>query len=112
MPTEKELLVQRGPHDLGGLDAGPVERQDRDLLPWEKRCNAVSNVLATRGLVSTEEKRRAVENLGGEAYGKLGYYERWVVAIANLLIEKNLLSSEEIGKKLAEIEAREAEGEG
>jgi hypothetical protein len=112
MATEKELLVQRGPHDLGGLDGGPVDRQEHPLLPWEKRCNALSNVLASRGVVSTEEKRRAVENLGGQAYDKLGYYERWVVAIAQVLIEKSVLTQDEIGQRLAEIEAREGGAEG
>jgi hypothetical protein len=109
MSREKELLVQRGPHDVGGLEAEPMEPRDHELLPWEKRCNALSSVLSARGLVSVEEKRRAVESLGGEAYEKLEYYERWIVAIAQVLMEKNLLTPDEIGKELAEIQARGSE---
>jgi hypothetical protein len=109
MSNEKELLVTRGPHDLGGREAGSVDRRDHELLPWEKRCNALCNVLAASKLVSTEEKRRAVEDLGAEAYDKLGYYERWIVAVARVLMEKNVLTADEIGKKLQEIGARDAE---
>jgi hypothetical protein len=109
MSNEKEILVTRGPHDLGGREAGPVDRRDHELLPWEKRCNALCNVLAASKLVSTEEKRRAVEDLGAEAYDELGYYERWIVAVARVLMEKNVLTADEIGRKLQEIEARAAE---
>src|SRR5882724_6818817 len=103
MTVDKETLVTRGPHDVGGRDAGPVDRREHPLLPWEKRCQALCDVLAARQIVLVEEKRKGVEELGEELYGKLCYYERWIVAMARILLAKGILTPDEIGKKLAEL---------
>ena len=41
--------------------------------------------------------------------GKLTYYERWVVAFANILFQKGILTPEELAKKMDEVERRQAE---
>ena len=38
--------------------------------------------------------------------GKLSYYERWIVAFANILFRKGLLTPTELALKMAEVEAR------
>jgi hypothetical protein len=38
--------------------------------------------------------------------GKLSYYERWIVAFANILFEKGLLTPEELARKVEEMKAR------
>ena len=53
-----EQLLKRLPNDIGGLDAGPVERVDHELEPWEKRCHALADVLDFHKIINTEEKRR------------------------------------------------------
>ncbi|WIX83502.1 nitrile hydratase subunit beta [Amycolatopsis carbonis] len=104
--TEKSELVARPPHDLGGLREGPLVRSEHDMTPFEKSCHALLNVLNVHKLVNTEEKRRGVEDLGSEMIGKLTYYERWAVSASKVLIEKKIITSEELGKKMAEIKAR------
>ena len=84
--TATENLVKRLPNDIGGLSAEPIERIEHELEPWEKRCG--------------------VEALGSEMVGKLSYYERWIVAFANILFRKQLLSPEELARKMGEVEAR------
>jgi hypothetical protein len=96
----------RAPHDLGGLDAGAIVRDEHDHAPWEKRVDAIVVLLAGRGLIRVDELRRAIESLGAEAYDKLSYYERWISAVTTLLTEKGVLTVDEIGRKLAEVEAR------
>ena len=93
---------------MGGLDAGPVERSEHDYAPWEKRVDAILRLLSSprRGVLQIDELRRAIEDLGPGAYDELSYYERWIAAIANLLIEKGVLSIDELGRKMAEVEAR------
>jgi hypothetical protein len=49
---------------------------DHELLPWEKRCYALLDILDIHKIVNTEEKRRGVVDLGSEMIGKLTYYER------------------------------------
>ena len=104
--TQTEHLLKRLPTELGGLDAGPIERVEHDYLPWEKRCHALANVLDIHKIISTEEKRRGVESLGAEIVGQLTYYERWIVAFANILFQKRILSPEELARKMDQVETR------
>jgi secreted trypsin-like serine protease len=50
--------------------------------------------------------RRCIEDLGPGVYTELGYYERWCAAITNLLLQKNVISVEDLGRKMAEVEQR------
>jgi hypothetical protein len=70
----KAQLLTRLPTEFGGLDAGPIERVEHELEPWEKRCHALADVLDFRKIINTEEKRRGVEALGAELVDKLSYY--------------------------------------
>ena len=104
-----EHLINHLPTDLGGLDAGPIRRVEHDLLPWEKRCHALADVLDYHKIINTEEKRCGVEALGAEVIGDLTYYERWIVAFANILFRKQVMSPEELALKMDEVSARFAE---
>ena len=98
----------RSHHDMGGLPAGPVQPTDHQLLLWEKRVHAMLVLLAdpSRDLVNVHELRRGIEALGSREYDQLKYYERWITSITNNLLQKGVLTPEELGQKLAEIEAR------
>jgi len=49
--------------------------------------------------------------LGAEIIGKLSYYERWIVAFANILFQKGILVPDELAKKMDEVEARHKGGQ-
>jgi hypothetical protein len=104
--TQSEDLLKRLPTEMGGLDGGPIQRVEHEYAPWEKRCHALANVLDTHKIISTEEKRRGVEDLGGEIDEALTYYQRWIVAFANILFQKQILTPEELARKMNEVEAR------
>lgn len=93
----------RGSHDLGGLPAGPVDTAPHDPTFWEKQIDAMNAVLAQKGLRRTDENRRYIEMLGEDAYNTLSYYERWTTALARQLIDKGVLTQDEIDAKVAEI---------
>jgi hypothetical protein len=105
--TQTDNLTKRLPNDIGGLQAESVERVEHELEPWEKRCHALADVLDFHKIINTEEKRCGVEALGSDMIGKLTYYERWIVAFANILFRKQILTPQELAEKMAEIEARE-----
>lgn len=105
-----EDLVKRLPNDIGGLPGEPIERVDHELAPWEKRCHALADVLDFHKIINTEEKRRGVEALGSELMGKLTYYERWIVAFANILFEKGILMPQDLALKMQEVDARYDQG--
>lgn len=104
--TDTANLVKRLPNDIGGLPAEPVRQVDHELEPWEKRCHALADVLDFHKIVNTEEKRCGVEALGADMVGKLSYYERWIVAFANILFRKEILTPAELARKMADVEAR------
>ena len=106
MSSPKEALLTRLPNDIGGEPAGAFQRVEHPLLPWEKRCHALADVLDYHKLISTEEKRRGVESLGSELVNSLSYYERWVMAFANICFQKGLLIPEDLAQKAIEVRAR------
>ena len=104
--SETAHLVKQLPTEFGGVPAGPIERLEHELAPWEKRCHALADVLDFHKIINTEEKRRGVEALGTEMVGKLTYYERWIVAFANILFQKSILTPDELAQKMEEVSAR------
>ncbi|TPG52636.1 SH3-like domain-containing protein [Sphingomonas glacialis] len=99
-------FVTRLPNDIGGLDAGPFQRVEHPLEPWEKRCHALADVLDLRKVINTEEKRKGVEALGEGLIAKLPYYERWIVTFANIAFTKHFFTPTELADKMTEVEAR------
>ena len=96
----------RGPHDLGGQDGGPVDRSEHNLSFWEWRVDAMVRLLFQAGvLVDFAELRRAIEDLGPGAYSELSYYERWAAAVATLVVEKGVISQEELDARIAALKA-------
>jgi hypothetical protein len=93
-----------GVHDIGGSPGGPIDRGQHEVEDWERLADAINGALGARGLQSTDELRRAIESL--ENYRDLSYYERWVAATEKLLVEKGVLSSDEIDERAAEIRRR------
>lgn len=92
-------------HDMGGLEAGPIDRDEHAKAPWEKRVDALVVLLGQRRIVSVDELRRGIEELGADAYDRYGYYERWMASITNLLLEKKIIEVGELGARMADIEA-------
>jgi hypothetical protein len=94
-------------HDRGGWpDAGPINKAEHDYSLWEKRTDALLMLLSspTQRVLRVDELRRAIEALPPEAYETLSYYERWISAIEALLIEKKILTREEIDQRAEEIQ--------
>ena len=100
-------LAMRGYHDMGGLPAGPVERSEHDYALWEKRVDAMMVLLSAKGFFSTDELRRGIETLGADAYERMTYYERWIASLTNAMIQRGIVSIDELGRKMAEVQARE-----
>ncbi len=95
-----------GAHDRGGWPTeAAIEQEEHTLADWERRVDALHNVLSEKGLRRTDEMRRAIESLPPAEYERRSYYERWTAALELLLLEKGILTA-------AEIDARMNAGEG
>ena len=99
-----------GAHDVGGAPAPAVVRDEHQHALWERRVDAMMMLLThpSRQLLILDELRRNVEALGPGAYATMGYYERWIAAITATMIDRGVVSSDELGRKMAEVEARTA----
>ncbi len=93
-----------GVHDMGGSPGGPIDRGQHEVEDWERLADAINAALGGKGLQTTDQHRRALESL--EEYRDLSYYERWVAATEKLLVEKSILTGDEIDERAAEIERR------
>jgi hypothetical protein len=111
-PKRKTMLRKgaggRATHDVGGLEFGSIDREEHDLALWEKRTDAM-----LRLLVGTEKRaftvdgmRRVIEDYGQQQYDRTTYYEKWIRAVRNLIVEQGIVNREEIEARMAEVRAR------
>ena len=101
-------MSERRTHDIGGLSAGAIELADHPTERWQVEINATFGALmsSARRLLRLDEIRRAVEDLGPEQYEALGYFERQTQATANLLVEKSVMTSQDIERRIGELRGR------
>ena len=100
------MKASLGVHDLGGQLNEPFNPDEHDYEPWEKRVHALRELLATKSLLRVDELRRMVESLGEHEYKSLTYYEAWIFAISQIMLEKGVVTDDELGRKIAEVNAR------
>ena len=93
-------------HDMGGQPAGPVPRDEHDFALWEKRVDALQVLMSSKGHFTVDGLRRALEDMGEDAYEKFSYYERWIAAVNQNLIEAGLYTLEELGTKMQAVRQR------
>jgi hypothetical protein len=98
----------RRPHDVGGLEAGPLDTEEHPSEPWEKRVLVMRQLLGRQQppIISADELRRGIEDLGADDYNRLSYHERWTAAIANILLHKGVISVDELGQQMHVVETR------
>lgn len=96
---------------MGGEPGGRIDRSEHEYALWEKRVDALLVLLSNpkRDLVRVDELRKNIEAIGPDAYDKLNYYERWISSITHTLLERGVISSDELSRKMAEVEARAGE---
>ena len=107
-------MIERGHHDMGGVRAGKVKRTEHEYADWERRVDAMAVILwgITGGSkrITVDEHRKNIEALPPEAYDRLTYYERWVASLAQTLIQRGIITTEELGRKMEELAKRKGRG--
>jgi hypothetical protein len=99
--------MARGHHDIGGLPgAGEIDQTEHQLSDWEILADALNQALGAKGIRRTDELRRVREEMDAAAYRGMSYYERWIASMETILIEKKIITREEIDRKLAEFEKK------
>ena len=101
-------MIERGHHDMGGLPAGKVQPTEHDYPEWERRVDAMVQLLRLAGRITVDELRKNIEQLPREAYDQLSYYEKWIASLTQTLIQRGVISTEELGRKMEEVQKRAA----
>lgn len=102
----------RAMHDLGGVEpqaSQPIDRHEHALTQFDKNVDALMNLLChpARKVMRVDELRRAIESLTPAQYTGLSYYEIWIQAIHDLMVEKGVFTPAEVAQKLDAIKAEE-----
>src|SRR5215204_6045108 len=100
-----DVHPNRGPQDIGGEEAGPVDTTDHGMKFWERQANGLRSVLGRNKIVRTDELRRAAEELGPK-YSQLQYFEITTSALRTIVLEKGYMTEEELDAKMKEVRAR------
>jgi nitrile hydratase beta subunit len=96
-----------GAHDLGGMHGlGPIEAETDEPVfhaEWERRCFAITVAAGFLGQWNIDMSRYARERMHPADYLRTSYYEHWLHGLQTLLVEKGLLSEEEIAARMREL---------
>ena len=89
-----------GIHDLGGRQGfGRVRHSPTARAfhaDWEKRVNALYSLGVKLGIFNMDEYRHAIERMEPRHYLAASYYERSLTSLATLLVEKGLVTRDEL----------------
>ena len=91
---------------MGGDAEGQVLMAQVDFALWEKRVDALFVLTSSKGLFTVDALRRVLEDMGPEAFGTMTYYERWIAAVNQNLIEAGCYTSAELAAKMEQVARR------
>jgi hypothetical protein len=104
--------MARGIHDLGGQAAGAIDRREHEPSFWDRRVDALQQLMSDprRRFWRADEFRLAVESLAPDEYRELRYYERWITAVSRLLVQKGILTEDELRSRIDILRRKAREG--
>jgi nitrile hydratase len=90
-----------GMQGMGAIDIEPNEPSFHD--DWEQRMFGLFLSMFAGGHYNIDEFRHGIERMGGPNYMATTYYEHWVSGMQTMLIEKGILTAEEINGRMSEL---------
>jgi nitrile hydratase beta subunit len=89
-----------GVHDMGGMDGfGTVEPEPNEPVfhaRWEGRVLAMVRAMGAAGALNIDMQRFYREILPPQVYLASSYYQKWLLGLENLLIDKGFVAAEDI----------------
>jgi nitrile hydratase len=96
-----------GIHDMGGMHGfGRVEREATEPVfhaAWEGRVFGLTRACSVQHLFNIDESRHAIERMAPIDYLASSYYERWLDRNVRLLVEKGVITHEELERRMAQL---------
>ena len=89
-----------GVHDLGGMqDMGPVQAEKNEPVfhePWQGRTFAFTRAMGAWRKWNLDAVRFQREQIAPVDYFRMSYYERWVVALVELMLKNRMVTPAEL----------------
>jgi len=89
-----------GVHDMGGMHGmGPIQPEKNEPVfhsPWESRVFALSRALGAWRKWNLDSSRHQRELIPPAEYLRMSYYEKWVTALIEQLVNSGLVTRAEI----------------
>jgi nitrile hydratase beta subunit len=89
-----------GVHDMGGMHGmGPIQAQKNEPVfhePWEGRAYAVTRAMGAWRKWNLDASRFQRELIPPADYFRMSYYERWIVALVELMLKTGLVTRAEL----------------
>ena len=86
--------------DMGGMQGfGPVMPEQNEPIfhaEWEKRALAVTLAMGAAGIWNIDISRESRESLDPRVYLNSSYYEIWIRAMENLMLDYGVVTKEEL----------------
>ena len=99
-----------GVHDMGGMHGfGPIDIEADELVfheEWEGRVyGMVTSIREEHDVYGPYGSRHYIENIPPAQYLASSYYERWMLALQAALVNKGLLTAEELDDRTRQFAA-------
>ncbi len=89
-----------GVHDMGGMHGlGPVQYERNEPVfhaPWEGRTFAINLAAAAWRKWSLDALRHQIELIPAAEYLRMSYYEKWLTAVTERLVQSGLITRAEV----------------
>jgi nitrile hydratase len=89
-----------GVHDMGGMDGfGKVEPEPNEPMfhtEWEGRVLAMVRAMGAAGAFNIDASRFYRETLPPDVYLSSSYYQKWLLGLQDLLIDKGYIAAGEV----------------
>ena len=93
-----------GIHDLGGMHGiGPIRRENDEPVfheDWEGRVFGLFISMFAGGHYNVDEFRHGIERMDPAEYLQSSYYEHWLHTLETNLIEKGVLTGNELDARI------------
>ena len=100
-----------GAHDLGGMHGfGRIDPEPDEPVfhaEWERRVFAMTVAAGFGGQWNIDMSRFAREDCDPGLYLRTTYYEKWLLGLERLLVERGLISRQEIAARMDAIAAED-----
>lgn len=104
-PNVRDVLTNMLDHVNGGC-ATALPDLERTPAPWESSMQATCECLSWRGSLDNQDRRRMEDELGESLYAEFPVHARSALAVAHSLLDKGVVTQDELGAKMKEIRAR------